>query len=135
MITNPSVQATTRQPMTQVEMVARAIARAREEHVYIRATARPGVYSTVSKSDPAQHYTLVAMDGVLGCSCKGFEYRKCCKHSEALKRRLARESRTPKAPANPAPATPALSGPAIVKSGACVCDLYDVARPCDRCGR
>ncbi len=78
---------------------ARAAQRAHDEHVYIRATDRPGVYSTCSKSEPGRKYTLVAKNGVEACSCRGFEYRRSCKHREALRNRLAREARRA-APAN-----------------------------------
>jgi hypothetical protein len=91
--------------MSQVELTARAIARAREQRVHIRRTARPGVYVTCSKSEPGVKYTLVVGDGILACSCKGFEYRKSCKHSEALRNRLAREAT--RGPQPPTPAAPA----------------------------
>lgn len=86
--------------MDITEMTARAIQRAHDEHVYIRRTARPNVYSTVSKSNPSEHYTLVVGDGILACSCKGFEFRKCCKHVEALRNRLAREQQAHRRAAN-----------------------------------
>lgn len=107
--TSPRTKST---PMTVAEQEARATARAREQHVHIFAVpGRPGVYTTKSKSDPTERYSLVAKDGIIACSCKGFEYRKVCKHVEALKNRLARETvRTPQ----PAPRR------------ACVCELYDV---------
>ena len=78
--------------MTAAELQARAIQRAADQHVHIFKTARPGVYTTKSKADPTARYTLVTRDGIVACSCKGFEYRQCCKHSEALRNRLARES-------------------------------------------
>lgn len=79
--------------MTTAELQARAIQRAHDEHVYIRRTDRAGVYTTVAKSDPTVKYTLVVSGDILACSCKGFEYRKSCKHSEGLRNRLAREER------------------------------------------
>jgi len=86
--------------MTQQELEARGIARAHEQHVYIRRTARDGVYSTVSKSNPRERYILVNKGGVQACSCRGFEYRRSCKHVEALRNRLAREAA--RRPARPA---------------------------------
>ncbi len=81
--------------MNQATLEARAIARSHDEHVYIRQVpGRPNIYTTRSKSDPHEHYSLVAgPDGIIGCSCKGFYYRESCKHVEALKNRLAREAR------------------------------------------
>jgi hypothetical protein len=80
--------------MSEAELQARAIARAHDERVHIFAvTGRPGVYRTRSKSDPMERHSLVARDGVEACSCRGFEYRKSCKHIEALRNRLGRESR------------------------------------------
>lgn len=79
--------------MSPAQLEARAIQRARDEHVHIFAVpGRPGVYTTKSKSDPAERYTLVAKHGVLACACKGFAYRASCKHVEALRNRLAREA-------------------------------------------
>jgi hypothetical protein len=78
--------------MDQTTLEARAQARAREEHVHIFAVpGRPGCYITKSKSDPAERYNLVAKDGIEACSCRGFAYRRSCKHVEALRNRLARE--------------------------------------------
>lgn len=79
--------------MTTAELQARAIQRAHDEHVYVRRTGREGVYTTRSRSEPGRTYTLVDADGIQACSCKGFEYRQSCKHVEALRNRLARESR------------------------------------------
>jgi hypothetical protein len=79
--------------MTEAEKEARARSRAREQHVHIFAVpGRPGVYTTKSKTDPAERYDLVARDGIIACSCRGFEYHKVCKHAEQLKSRLAREA-------------------------------------------
>jgi len=84
---------TKRSPMSEVEQAARASQRAHAEHVHIFAVpGRPGVYTTKSKSDPSERYSLVAKDDIVACSCKGYEYRRCCKHAEALKNRLAREA-------------------------------------------
>lgn len=81
-------------PMTFAELQARAIQRAHDERVHIfRVPGRPGVFRTCSKSNPHRRYTLVARAGVEACSCHGFEYRKNCKHVEALRNRLAREAR------------------------------------------
>ena len=82
-----------RAPMERATLEARAMQRARCEHVHIFAIAHhPGCYVTKSKSNPSERYALVAgLDGIVGCSCKGFEYRQSCKHVEALKARLARE--------------------------------------------
>lgn len=83
---------TSRPRMTEATIAARANARAHTEHVHIFAIpGRPGVFTTKSKSNPAQRYTLVlGPDDNHGCSCKGFEYRQSCKHVEALRNRLAR---------------------------------------------
>ncbi len=79
--------------MSVAELEARAIARARDEHVHIFSVpGRPGVYTTKSKSGTGERYTLVARDGIEACSCKGYEYRQSCKHVEALRNRLAREA-------------------------------------------
>jgi len=73
---------------------ARAIQRAKDEHIHIFAVAgRPGVYTTCSRSEPGKKHTLVAKAGIEACSCRGFEYRQSCKHVEALRARLAREAR------------------------------------------
>ena len=53
---------------------------------------RPGVYTTRSKTEPRRRYSLVARDGVVACNCRGYEYRKVCKHSSALLNRLAPQS-------------------------------------------
>jgi hypothetical protein len=63
-----------KEPMSRAELEARAIQRAKDEHVHIRRTARPGV-----------SYTLVSRDGVEACSCKSYAYRGGCKHVEALR--------------------------------------------------
>lgn len=91
---NQTPSSNQRSPMTQATCEARANDRAHSEHVHIFAVAgRPGVYITKSKSNPAERYSLVAgPDGIVGCSCKGFEYRQVCKHSQALLNRLAREA-------------------------------------------
>jgi hypothetical protein len=80
--------------MNQTTLEARAQQRAHTEHVHIFAVAgRSDCYITKSKSGPAERYHLVAgPDGIVGCSCCGFEYRQSCKHAEALKNRLAREA-------------------------------------------
>jgi hypothetical protein len=91
----PSTPKRTPRPrMAQETMQARAQQRAREQHVHILAVlGRPDCYVTVSKSYPRERYSLVAgPDGIVGCSCKGFEYRQICKHSQALLNRLAREA-------------------------------------------
>jgi hypothetical protein len=91
MNTAPSVSKRT--PMTQATLEARANDRAHREHVHIfTVPGRSGVYTTRSKSNPAERHNLVAgPDGIIGCSCSGFYYRESCKHVEALKNRLARE--------------------------------------------
>jgi hypothetical protein len=79
--------------MDQAQLQARAISRAHSEHVHIFKTPRQGVYTTKSKSDPAERYNLVVMpDGSAACSCKGYYYRQSCKHAEALLNRIAREA-------------------------------------------
>lgn len=87
--------------MTPAELQARAHARAFDDHLYIRAVPnRPGYYTVRSREAPGRRYSLVFQDGVIGCSCTGFYYRKSCKHEEALRNRLAREGRrVAKAPA------------------------------------
>jgi len=80
--------------MTTAELTARAIARAHDEHIYIRkVTNRPGVYTARSRTNPRRRYTLVDRDGVQACSCIGFANRASCKHVEGLRARLAREGR------------------------------------------
>jgi hypothetical protein len=79
--------------MTTAELEARAHQRAKDQHVRIFKTDRPGVYTTKSKSNPNERYTLVSIDGTTACSCKGFGYRKSCKHVEQLKDRLARDAK------------------------------------------
>ena len=80
--------------MSTATMEARANQRAHDEHVHTFAVpGRPNCYTTKSKSDPSERYSLVAgPDGIVGCSCRGFEYRQVCKHSQALLNRLAREA-------------------------------------------
>ena len=79
--------------MMQIELEARAHQRAYDEHVHIFSVpGREGVYTTKSKSEPYVRYSLVARDGEVACSCAGFAYRQSCKHLEALKNRLGRES-------------------------------------------
>jgi hypothetical protein len=78
--------------MTEAELAARANQRAHTERVHIfRVPGRLGVYTTKSKSNPSERYSLVARDGVEACSCKGYECRRACRHVEALRNRLARE--------------------------------------------
>ncbi|MCR4294322.1 MAG: hypothetical protein NUW21_02215 [Elusimicrobia bacterium] len=85
-------QTSTRPGMSTAELRARANDRAHAEHVHIFAVpGRPGFYVTKSKSDPSERFTLVNDGRTLACSCKGFGYRKSCKHVEALWNRLARE--------------------------------------------
>lgn len=82
----------TRPPMTSEELEARALTRAYRERVHIFSVpGRPGVYVTRSRSNPEERYNLVARDGVVACSCKGYEYRATCKHAQALLNRRARE--------------------------------------------
>jgi hypothetical protein len=72
--------------------------------VHIFAVAgRPGCYVTKSKSDPSERYNLVARGGIEACSCRGFAYRKSCKHVEALGNRLARGAARPARRADAAP--------------------------------
>jgi hypothetical protein len=79
--------------MTTAQLQARALTRAYEQHVHIFSVpGRPGVYVTRSKSEPRERYNLVVDGDIVACSCKGYEYRACCKHSEALRNRLAREA-------------------------------------------
>jgi hypothetical protein len=80
--------------MTEAEQRARAIQRARDEHVHIfKVHNRPNVYTTLSKSRQRARYVLfVEEDGTVACSCRGFYNRKVCKHSEGLLNRLAREA-------------------------------------------
>lgn len=80
--------------MTESEKRARAIQRAREEHVHIlKVHNRPNVYTTLSKSRERARYILfVEPDGSVACSCRGFYNHKVCKHSEQLHTRLAREA-------------------------------------------
>ncbi len=78
--------------MTTAELQARAIARAHDEHIYIRRVPnRPGVYTARSRSNPHRRYSLVDHDGTQACSCPGFANRASCKHVEGLRQRLARE--------------------------------------------
>jgi hypothetical protein len=79
--------------MMQLELEARAHQRAYDQRVHIFSVpGREGVYVTRSKSLPRVRYSLFARDGEVACSCAGFAYRGSCKHSEALKNRLAREA-------------------------------------------
>jgi len=95
--------------MTLAEQRARAIQRAHNEHIYIRQVRnRPGVYTTWSRSEPRRRYILVLdEDGTIACSCRGFYYRKVCKHSEGLRNRLARERGLRHAPPAQQPLLPA----------------------------
>jgi hypothetical protein len=80
--------------MTTAELQARAIARAHDEHIYIRRVPnRPGVYTARSRTNPRRRYMLVDRDGVQACTCIGFANRGSCKHVEGLRNRLAREGR------------------------------------------
>lgn len=94
---------TPRPPMSRETLEARAMQRAHDQHVYIRAIpGQPGYYRTRSKSNPRERYFLVVgPDGILGCSCEGFTRRQSCKHASALQGRLAREAirSKPEAPA------------------------------------
>jgi hypothetical protein len=92
--------------MSRETLQARAMHRAVDERVHIIAVpGRPNCYVVRSRSDPAERYHLVAgPGGVVGCSCKGFEYRQSCKHAEALMTRLGRErSRASQTAANAEP--------------------------------
>jgi hypothetical protein len=92
--------------MCREALQARAMQRAVEERVHIFAVpGRPNCYVVKSRSDPAERYHLVAgPGGVVGCSCKGFEYRQSCKHAEALLTRLARkQSRASQTASGPEP--------------------------------
>ena len=81
--------------MSPIELSARANQRAHDQRVHIFAVpGRPGYFTTRSKSDPRERYSLVAGANEVACSCKGFQYYKTCKHSEALLNRLAREARS-----------------------------------------
>jgi hypothetical protein len=79
--------------LTREALEARALQRARDEHIHIfQVPGRPGFYRTRSRSNPHERHSLVAgPDGIVGCSCSGFYYRESCKHVEQLKNRLARE--------------------------------------------
>jgi hypothetical protein len=78
--------------MTDAELMARAHARAFDEHLYIRAVPnRPGYYTVRSRNAPRYRHSLVALGNDVACSCSGFHYRRSCKHAEALRNRLARE--------------------------------------------
>jgi hypothetical protein len=82
--------------MERAELEARAIQRAKDERVRIwRVEGTTNVYRTRSKSNPNEWYSLVADNetDIFACSCKGYEFRKSCKHASALRLRLARETR------------------------------------------
>ena len=85
---------TPRLPISREALQARAIQRAHDQHTHIFALpGRPNCYVAKSRGNLTERYYLVAgPDGVVGCSCKGFEYRQSCKHAEALKTRLARQA-------------------------------------------
>jgi hypothetical protein len=83
-------------PMTTETKQVRAIERAKTERVRLYSVeGRPDVYRTRSKSDPTVHYTVAYNRGagVVCCSCKGYENHGCCKHSEALASKIAREAK------------------------------------------
>lgn len=97
--------------MTASEMTARAAQRASDEHVHIfKVQSIPDLYRTKSKSDPKDSYFLSIAGGYIGCACKGFEYRKSCKHAVALLKRCQREGIAARLPepkaAQPAPTAP-----------------------------
>src|SRR5579884_4026900 len=72
-----ATQTAPRPHMTDAELEARAHARAYDQRVHIFSIpGRPGVYITRSKSDPRKRYSLVARDGIVACSCRGYEHRK-----------------------------------------------------------
>lgn len=82
----------TSDPYDQKAML-RARERARKQRVRIR-TAGDGSYTTKSKSDPEQYYSLhVDPDGSVRCSCVGYGYRGLCYHSAALLMYLERKQK------------------------------------------
>jgi hypothetical protein len=100
--------------MTTAELQARALARASDQHVHIFSVpGRPGVYVTRSKSDPRARYNLVVDGDEVACSCSGYHHRASCKHSEALRNRLAREAvqRTRHSGDDPTPPAPLSAWP------------------------
>src|SRR5947209_6618459 len=99
------------QEVTTAELKARALDRAYNQRVHIFSVpGRPGIYVTRSKSEPRERYNLVADGDIVACSCKGFQYREVCKHSEALRNRLARESNTFSRHGDDQPPTPPAAG-------------------------
>ncbi len=89
-----TLQIRPRPPLSREALEARALERARDEHIHIfQVPGRPGFYRTRSRSNPRERHSLVVgPDGIIGCSCDGFYYRESCKHVEQLKNRLAREA-------------------------------------------
>lgn len=113
--------------MTAGELQARAAQRASDEHIHIfKVAGVADLYTTKSKSDGSQRYFLSITGGYIGCACRGFEYRKSCKHALALAKRAAREGIAARLP-EPVAAKPA----AAVDD--CVADLYPCE--CSRCKR
>ena len=79
--------------MPESEAEARALERAIAERVRIVKLAGEQRYLARSrKVEPGAYYELtVSPWGQIHCSCPGFLYRSACKHTAALKRRLAAE--------------------------------------------
>jgi hypothetical protein len=80
------------------ELEQRALARARSERVRIVKIAGEGRYLARSRTlEPGAYFELkVSPWGYIQCNCPGFGYRSVCKHSAALKAKLAeQEAPTP----------------------------------------
>ena len=54
-------------------------------------------YHVKSRSGPGFYTVRVAEDreSVMYCDCKGFSFRRNCKHAEAVRKRIRREGRRP----------------------------------------
>jgi len=79
--------------MSRQELDTRARERAVSEHLHTFKVVGEDLYLVRSRTtEPgAMHQVRTGVDGVVHCTCAGWEYRQSCTHAAAVTRRLERE--------------------------------------------
>ena len=79
--------------MTQQQLQQRAMDRAQTERLHTFRLAGDAGYLVKSrKMEPGAFHRVTTLDDgyVIGCDCKGWQYRRSCTHAAAVSRRVSR---------------------------------------------